>query len=304
MLPILRLSGYFTIIFFLIMGLFYSQNFQPNAAAPYLYYFIVRKGVFITERADGTDRRILTSFQLPSPINAAGDGYLVGPGWSSSGNWFAWSHRLSNGISSTDAYIFSRDSNSQQHIIETNPDRESYRQLMIAQMRWHPTRDLLLIYMRIYASDYGEEYIRIYDPNLNQFIAVIDLYATVGYIQNVDNVFWSDDGQYITMWGRRTIDLFDLQGNYISSLPARPFQNIIDTVYNALTLIPAFRYYFQFTQYGERDIPNNSNEWHILVETEEGFGLSSVFVVRSDGTMRRRIATCPIDSQSCYGWLP
>ncbi|MDZ4764372.1 MAG: hypothetical protein SGI73_07435 [Chloroflexota bacterium] len=297
MLLTLKLPYYFTTIVVLIVALSSFQNSRTDFTAPYLYYFVAREGIFVIERADGTDRQIFASFQLPSPINAAGDGYLVGPGWSPSGQWFVWSHLGSNGIPSRDAYILSRNGTIARHIQQSSPERPTHQQLMVAHLLWHQNHELLLLHLRTYSPDNGEAYIKLYDPEVNEFILEIDIYAVLEQKQNTYDIFWSNDGQYIILWGSRTIDVLDLQGIKIGSIPVNLFQNLMNTTRRALNYIP-------FIQYGQRNIPSASGEWRIRVETIEGFGVSNVFVVRNDGTMRRDIAGCPIDSQSCYGWLP
>ncbi len=54
---------------------------------PFIYYHSSDDNAFVIERADGSDSRYLTAFTLPS------EHFIVGPGWSPSGNYFAWMTR-------------------------------------------------------------------------------------------------------------------------------------------------------------------------------------------------------------------
>lgn len=61
----------------------------PNSSAaqsppPMIYYFSEADNGLIVEAADGSQRQILAPYDLPA------DKDMVGPGWSPSGQWFAW----------------------------------------------------------------------------------------------------------------------------------------------------------------------------------------------------------------------
>jgi WD40 repeat protein len=81
------------LIFVLWSGVFISPSFSPShtqeRSTPYIYYFSDDLNAFIIERADGTDTRVLGDGLMA----LAGDAqhiHVAGPGWSPSGQWFAW----------------------------------------------------------------------------------------------------------------------------------------------------------------------------------------------------------------------
>lgn len=56
---------------------------------PYIQYFSLSLNAFIIERADGTDTRVL-AYDLMTADDGTNGVYVDGPGWSPSGQWFAW----------------------------------------------------------------------------------------------------------------------------------------------------------------------------------------------------------------------
>lgn len=81
------------LIFVLWSGVFISSLGPPTHAQeppnPYIYYFSDALNAFVIERADGTDTRVLGG----GLMEVTGDAqhiHVAGPGWSPSGQWFAW----------------------------------------------------------------------------------------------------------------------------------------------------------------------------------------------------------------------
>jgi Tol biopolymer transport system component len=70
---------------FLLVALVFSLTTQAQTDIPYIYYYSADRSAFIIERADGADSRIFVRYAVPcDQCN------VTGPGWSPSGNWFAW----------------------------------------------------------------------------------------------------------------------------------------------------------------------------------------------------------------------
>jgi Tol biopolymer transport system component len=107
---------------------------KAHSDAPFLYYYAYERSAFITERADGTDSRVLANYKLPT------ENYVGGPGWSSSGKWFAWANFFGSGISLKESFtiwVVSRDGK-QSHALLNLPGQ-------IRSMQWSPTAELLLV---------------------------------------------------------------------------------------------------------------------------------------------------------------
>lgn len=79
-----------------------------NDPAPYLYYYSRVLNGFVIESADGTDSRIIGQGLVPADHN-----WINGPGWSPSGEWFAWtSSRIDpayHGVYESKGYVIRAD---------------------------------------------------------------------------------------------------------------------------------------------------------------------------------------------------
>jgi hypothetical protein len=102
---------------------------QPEADAPFLYYYSAEQGAFIVERADGTEREILAQ------VEVAGD-KVVGPGWSPSGRWLAWTVTSSTSPEAL-ALVLDRTTETVSNVLSIQGD--------VLALDWSPTEDLLLI---------------------------------------------------------------------------------------------------------------------------------------------------------------
>src|SRR5262245_15223460 len=94
-----RLRIFFNLTLMMLIMVTAMTFFLPANAAPekppFIYYYSQDKSVFIIERADGSESRILAPYTLhPTP---GVDEDVIGPGWSPSGRWFAWSSTLEAG---------------------------------------------------------------------------------------------------------------------------------------------------------------------------------------------------------------
>ncbi|MCI0709094.1 MAG: hypothetical protein L0154_02930, partial [Chloroflexi bacterium] len=107
---------------------------QTGDDIPYLMAFATDPAPhFIIERADGTDSRIFAA-----DVMAADTNMVAGPGWSPSGQWFAWTaNALYKETNTGDRpYVVSVDGQTRPTALD-NMNRVS--------MAWSPTEDILLV---------------------------------------------------------------------------------------------------------------------------------------------------------------
>ncbi|MBZ0318946.1 MAG: hypothetical protein K8L91_21200 [Anaerolineae bacterium] len=161
-----------------------GQAGSEDSDAPYLYYFDSAARYWVIEKADGTDKHILGE----GLVQRAPDAYTVdvgGPGWSPSGQWFAFTSRSVFGMigstPSEQAHIISVDG--RQHL--TLLDDLARLDAGIS-MAWSPVADLLMMAATYtqYAvdpntgsPDYSmgtiEVHLRLIDPAVNAIIAQV-----------------------------------------------------------------------------------------------------------------------------------
>ena len=137
-----------------------AQDEPPSNDAPYLYYYSIEHQAFVIERADGTDRRLIGDNLMPKDHN-----YVYGAGWSPSGNWFAWISTLADpfpNFNPNQAYIVSVDNQTQPTILNEFTN--------IAQMKWFPTMDLLVVIDFPNALNMQDAF----EPDSSMRIALID----------------------------------------------------------------------------------------------------------------------------------
>jgi hypothetical protein len=105
-----------------------------SEAAPFLYYYSDSLRTFVIERADGTDRRVLSQVEMPEETNNI---RIVG--WSPSGEWLAWisSVRLNDGNVTYSAWIANIDG-VQSWALPADAGN-------IYDMSWSPAEDLLFV---------------------------------------------------------------------------------------------------------------------------------------------------------------
>lgn len=177
---------------------------QEASDAPFVYFYSYDDSAFIIQRADGTDRRILTEYTplyRPSPERWGGN--IYGPGWSPSGQWFVW---MSDGYS--EAFLVNRDGSIRRSIAKG---------FKVHNMWWNPVSDLLVIELseNEYYDDEGFVQIRLYDPAKDEVIAKIDF-----EMQPID-LYWSPDNRAFAYAGESYIYIFTREGNPLFSVPTR-----------------------------------------------------------------------------------
>ena len=86
-------------VIFTVFQVGQASPFQVDSEAPFIYYYSDSLQAFIIERADGTDSQILIAFTPPPAWDWENSQPMVviGPGWSPSGNWLAWTTDLPYG---------------------------------------------------------------------------------------------------------------------------------------------------------------------------------------------------------------
>ncbi|GIK67242.1 MAG: hypothetical protein BroJett018_50360 [Chloroflexota bacterium] len=158
---------------------------------------------FVIERADGLDSRIFGEGLMPEDTNV-----VSGPGWSPSGQWFAWTANtsyLESNRGST-AYVMSADG-------QTRPT--GLDEMGRINLAWSPTADLLVVagllnppvivyddeqgYVTQNNSDTLTMRIGLFDPTADSFIVVQDMPAPYERDQLLEVSFrvkWREDGQY------------------------------------------------------------------------------------------------------------
>lgn len=142
-----RLMLCFLTVIFLLPNV--ELKAQDSASdAPYLYYYDETVRAFVVERADGTDRHLLGEglMKLPEPdpsdpTSVDYVGFMVdGPGWSPSGDWFAWTAtpRVRAGLPPTvdTPHVVSVDGSQRVTVLDD---------VMSAEMAWAPNSDVLFV---------------------------------------------------------------------------------------------------------------------------------------------------------------
>src|SRR5690349_2829285 len=129
-----RLSFLILLMSFVLSG----QSIVSASASdePYIYYYSLPQQAFILERADGTDSRILATYMFPENHEN-----ILGPGWSYSGEWFAWTSNSQGGtLYDMDVELVNRISGER---LTLTP--EFGKQHRVDTMLWSPASDLLLV---------------------------------------------------------------------------------------------------------------------------------------------------------------
>lgn len=124
----------FTTIMLFVNLLPYPVRAQGDPSpAPYLFYFDYTGPAWVIERADGSDRHTLGADVIPEGVNE-----ILGPGWSSSGEWFAWTAaEWRRDFRAGDRpFLVSADGAWHVAVLDDFAD---------AVMLWSPTADLLLV---------------------------------------------------------------------------------------------------------------------------------------------------------------
>lgn len=111
-----------------------TWNNSASLYPPYIYYYSDFLNAIVVERADGTDSRVLAQGVLDeteSWISA------YGPGWSPSGEWFAWTNHL-----------LCSECSSRSYAGVVKADGTAFQFPMLLQdtaLSWSPTDDILFV---------------------------------------------------------------------------------------------------------------------------------------------------------------
>ncbi|MBZ0314815.1 MAG: WD40 repeat domain-containing protein [Anaerolineae bacterium] len=183
-----------------------AQALPPRQTAdiPYLMAYNDQPAPhFVIERADGMDSRTFGEGLMPEDTNT-----VSGPGWSPSGQWFAWTANtsyLESNRGST-AYVLSADG-------QTRPT--GLDDMGRINLAWSPNADVLVVagllnppvivyddeqgYVTQNDSDTLTMRISLFDPASDTFIVVQDMPAPYERTQLLEVSFrlkWREDGQY------------------------------------------------------------------------------------------------------------
>jgi WD40 repeat protein len=173
---------------------------QPKEELPYLYYYSLEQQAFLIERADGTDRQFLASYELPE-----GHTMIDGVGWSPSGAWFAWSSSSVGGAGG-DKSVFLTNQDTVLSLFPVPNPRS-------IDMAWSPREDLLLV-SYFPNPEAAVQDILVFDPQSSATLFhahAAELTSDPAYwLRHID---WSPDGRYIALENGRTLELVTLSGD-------------------------------------------------------------------------------------------
>jgi hypothetical protein len=166
---------------FLILAIVFSFSTQAQSDIPYIYYYSVDQSAFIIERADGADSRVFARYAVPcDQCN------VTGPGWSRSGNWFAWRAEAIEFFPSSEVFILNR----------TNGKVVSLDLVVYPQhLSWSPIDDILLL------DGWNErptvQMVYVYDANNDRMITSFSGTEVTDDPdgQNFSKVQWTPDGR-------------------------------------------------------------------------------------------------------------
>lgn len=162
-------------------------TFQPKNEAPFIYYYTPVNKAFIIERADGKDSRILTNFVIPASCHEADDCSVDGPGWSPSGQWFAWTIKNDLYRPPIDAHamVINRDGTKKIDILEGKGS--------VQNLHWSTTEDLLLFERHVPDVNQTLEY---YVWNAQEQKTTLSLVISNKFSQ----VDWTPSGKYVAIY--------------------------------------------------------------------------------------------------------
>jgi hypothetical protein len=288
-----------------------------NAEAPYIYYYShVLKGV-VVERADGTDSRIIGKDLVQSNSLP----FVVGPGWSQDGTWFAWSFR--GGYDVGTGHVVNVSDQQSVEIFELMP--------CVNRMLWHPTDNILLIQGKIQFS--GEQCGNSIVPIATYWLVDVDTqtllatYNSSEFEGSYSTIFWQDDGTI--QFAERDIDnalyLVTMHGNgHVEKIPTSD-EEIAEAKSAGQTI--SMLEEEQQTNFNSSHIPQSitlpqntqaaggivaaqqspDGEWFFLGYEFCYAGCANVVgyinIFSSDSEQNREIAACG-DHPTCVDWLP
>ena len=169
-----------------------AQDVESDA--PYLYYYSDLLNAFVIERADGSDSRVFGAGLMPEETV-----HVDGPGWSPSGEWFAWTAaRYSpagyyGGLTAFRPFALNVDGQQRVTVLDDMYD---------AKLAWSSDGDWLLAAGAL--GDYDslttrpDVAVRLVDPATDQIVAESIIQTDEGYYYYslVPDVVWTADNQY------------------------------------------------------------------------------------------------------------
>jgi hypothetical protein len=183
----------------------------PTMTAPEIYYYSPAENGFVIEQADGTHGAILGRGIVPDEHTMT-----FGPGWSPSGECFAWASAYSvggPGAYSSYPWIVSRDGTKRLTLLDGTG---AYG----VHLTWAPQSDLLLA--SIPYEDWTREssYLQLIDPNSESVLA---------QYENASQSNWSPHGTYFSFTQNVSTDPMKSEIHLVIASPAgivseRPFE--------------------------------------------------------------------------------
>jgi WD40 repeat protein len=112
---------------------------ESSEDIPYIYYYDNDLYVFVIERANGEDRHVLGEGLMPTASENPLEFHVDGPGWSPSGEWFAWTATDNWGFESIPTY--------RPYVVHAadNVPFTGLDALEDVELAWSPNEDLLLV---------------------------------------------------------------------------------------------------------------------------------------------------------------
>ncbi len=148
---------------------------------PLIYYYAQDDAAFIIETATGDQREVLANFTLSEGTQ------IAGPGWSSSGEWFAWYER-SQGAAPSNGYVVRRGLEDYITIFDSEG---------IIDMHWSPEGELLLASRTAYDEKANPQTeMVVIDFAMDQRVLLHDVYegglSSIGWLPQGQGVFFAD----------------------------------------------------------------------------------------------------------------
>jgi hypothetical protein len=278
---------------------------------PYLYYYSNLLNAFVVERADGTDSHLLAESAMPRDHNR-----VEGPGWSPSGEWFAWMSARDRSPGNTWFMGWIINTNGSERL--TFLDGMNY----IVQMEWSESEDILFVHQ--FDFDKLQFYYLIDTDEREVILAAESIEALSNaryqtYLETDDDMLILDDSMareqfefninFIVYVERKVYDDGDHSispdGRYMGELGQN--RTIVDTHTNqAIDYEP----YDESNIYGALGVMayvwHPYSEWVITVEDltyAGGKGPDGIGVLGMNDGMRRELTSCRY-AEVCANWLP
>jgi hypothetical protein len=174
-----------------IIGLVSTIGFRQGATSelPFIYYYSGDQQVFIIERIDGSDSRRLPEHTFEQP-----NGFVIGPGWSSSGTWLAWAYSIG---AATVNELFAMNTEGQ---VRRILDEDDYK---LGDFQWSPEHDVLSVEV------YGQ-----FESDQNETALVLVDFTTQQTIMSVPSPYelrhlWLTTGEHVVIQKTHT-DTFEV----------------------------------------------------------------------------------------------